>query len=510
MKKLISVLIALVMVFGIGAVAFAENQTTVPDGYIGIYTAEDLNNIRNNLSGKYILMNDIDLSVYENWEPIGDMDTPFTGELDGNGYIINSLKITTVSETTSGYVGLFGVTNEASLRDLTMIDGNISISKETSPNVYSVSVGMVTGLDIEPKVLLCNSISAGVINVAEFDEINIGGFAGKTKGFCGFVDCVNYSNIKVLASQNTSIINVAGISAEKEYRTVNSVSIIRCANYGDLLINNEMCEDSAETVVSGITNKHQAEDSIKNCYNRGIVSVSDSIGRIDTAGLVGKVCNEAKNCYNSGAIMMPSDANNGAYAVCGNIDGLPSLQFGGFGEVYVQNCYYINKDLSPYSYNSQSNADKYVENVKLLTEDEMKNQESFVGFDFENVWKMEENGYPVLKNQPTVTIKENIELVEGDVYGDKVIANEWVSTNPDVATVNENSEIIAVGVGEATITVKIAYGYTEEITVNVIGEVEEPEPDKSLFEKIVDFIKNLFERILTLFRYFFSFRPMGN
>lgn len=35
----------------------------VPEGYTGVYTIDDLYAIRNNLSGKYILMNDIDLSA---------------------------------------------------------------------------------------------------------------------------------------------------------------------------------------------------------------------------------------------------------------------------------------------------------------------------------------------------------------------------------------------------------------------------------------------------------------
>ena len=70
LKRILPIILAIILSFGVCTVAFAENQTTVPDGYIGIYTAEDLYNIRNNLSGKYILMNDIDLSVYENWEPM--------------------------------------------------------------------------------------------------------------------------------------------------------------------------------------------------------------------------------------------------------------------------------------------------------------------------------------------------------------------------------------------------------------------------------------------------------
>lgn len=36
--------------------------TIIPEGYIGIYDIADLYGIRNNLTGKYILMNDIDMS----------------------------------------------------------------------------------------------------------------------------------------------------------------------------------------------------------------------------------------------------------------------------------------------------------------------------------------------------------------------------------------------------------------------------------------------------------------
>jgi len=41
--------------------------TTAPDGFTEIRTAQQLSNIRNDLSSKYILMNDIDLSSGGNW-----------------------------------------------------------------------------------------------------------------------------------------------------------------------------------------------------------------------------------------------------------------------------------------------------------------------------------------------------------------------------------------------------------------------------------------------------------
>ena len=81
-------------------------EEAIRQGYTIIKTADELQAINNNLSGKYILMNDIDLSGID-WEPIGDMSsggTYFTGEFNGNGYVINNL---TINEPSGYYIGLF-------------------------------------------------------------------------------------------------------------------------------------------------------------------------------------------------------------------------------------------------------------------------------------------------------------------------------------------------------------------------------------------------------------------
>ena len=74
------------------------------DDPIQITTTAEFNAIRNDLSGHYILANDIDLSGFSNFEPIGrfeplldapeDEETPklelaFTGVFDGNGHTIS-------------------------------------------------------------------------------------------------------------------------------------------------------------------------------------------------------------------------------------------------------------------------------------------------------------------------------------------------------------------------------------------------------------------------------------
>lgn len=65
-QKASSIILTFILCFGVLTIAFADETAEVPEGYTPIYTTEDLFNIRNDLAGKYILMDDIDLSVYEN------------------------------------------------------------------------------------------------------------------------------------------------------------------------------------------------------------------------------------------------------------------------------------------------------------------------------------------------------------------------------------------------------------------------------------------------------------
>ena len=64
---------------------------------IEVATAADLNNVRNNLSGDYIQVANIDLSGYGSWTPIGEYDPVggnwFTGTYNGGGYTISNLNV---------------------------------------------------------------------------------------------------------------------------------------------------------------------------------------------------------------------------------------------------------------------------------------------------------------------------------------------------------------------------------------------------------------------------------
>lgn len=78
----------------------SERQETVPEGWVGIYTVEDLDSIRNDLDGQYILMNDLTFADGDApFTPIGSRQEPFTGQFDGNGHVIRGLVIEVEQET---------------------------------------------------------------------------------------------------------------------------------------------------------------------------------------------------------------------------------------------------------------------------------------------------------------------------------------------------------------------------------------------------------------------------
>ena len=60
--------------------------------------------MHDDLSGKYILINDIDLEGYD-WAPVGVSGNSFTGELNGNGFVIRNLEIDNPTEDRQGLFG---------------------------------------------------------------------------------------------------------------------------------------------------------------------------------------------------------------------------------------------------------------------------------------------------------------------------------------------------------------------------------------------------------------------
>ena len=145
----------------------------IAQGYTIITTADELQAMQDNLSGKYILMNNIDLEGYD-WAPVGTTANPFLGEFNGNGYVISNLKIIRPDEND---LGVFGYTGTSSISNLGL--ENIEINGKdhcgslvgqgggTVKNCYSTNavisgrylIGGLIGWDFTNSIRFCYSNS---------------------------------------------------------------------------------------------------------------------------------------------------------------------------------------------------------------------------------------------------------------------------------------------------------------------------------------------------------------
>ena len=124
--------------------------------YSPVSTAAELDAVRNNLAGNYLLLADVDISSYSDWTPIGDDTTPFTGLFCGSGYAVKNLTIDGNSFS-ENYLGLFGYIQNGTVRNLGLTDVNIDVGNDyvgglagyvDATTVFgSYATGSVTGDD---------------------------------------------------------------------------------------------------------------------------------------------------------------------------------------------------------------------------------------------------------------------------------------------------------------------------------------------------------------------------
>lgn len=267
----------------------------VAQGYTLIKTAADLDNIRNNLSGKYILMNDIDLSSYSNWVPIGN-GSAFTGELNGNGYVIRNM---TINNTTEWQVGLFAGTDGATISNLGIENSYISSEYHDSSQVM---IGVLAGVAVSSQISNCYTTGSirSIVNGTLDNDI-----AGGLIGVTAMSNVQNsYSDVDISGSPISGAGGLIGFGYAYD-------TITNCYASGNVYGNN---------VAGGLISAAHAA-TISNCYATGRVtythstSVSSSIG-----GLIGDTPSGATdptiiNSYYNMDTTGQSDSNLGSQGV---------------------------------------------------------------------------------------------------------------------------------------------------------------------------------------------------
>ncbi|MBU2067457.1 MAG: filamentous hemagglutinin N-terminal domain-containing protein, partial [Gammaproteobacteria bacterium] len=167
-----------------------KGSTGAVISYTVVNDAAALQAMNNNLAGNYAVGSNIDLSSINNWVPVGNGSSSFSGQFAGLGHTLSNL---TISRSSEEYVGLFGRANNSVIRDIGLVGGNVTGAKfggglagsndngATISNAYASGVEVMTSGDYVGG-LVGNNYGGRIINAYATGSVsgneNVGGLAG--------------------------------------------------------------------------------------------------------------------------------------------------------------------------------------------------------------------------------------------------------------------------------------------------------------------------------------------
>ena len=353
---------------------FAHGDGTVADPY-KIYTAKQLNHVRQHLNKSFILMTDINLAGWnaaetdtgnaqtdgKGWEPIGNNSTStsasrFTGSFDGAGHKITGLWI---NRESTDYVGLFGY-----------IGAGGSVSglgvKESAAGISgNGNVGGIAGYN---QGTIANCYNTGAVS----GNYSVGGVAGFNYG-----TIQNCYNTGAVGGNGNNVGGVAGW---------NNRTITNCYNTGAV---------TGTGNVGGVAGVNGSGSTIQNCYNTGAVSGNgNNVGGV--AGFNGG--GTIANCYNTGAVSgnsyyvggvagyndsgtIQNCYNTGAVSGYSNVGGVA-----GYSNNTIANCYYNTENYTGNAIGGEGGSVSNVEGLntaKMTGINALNNMNGFT----DTVWK---------------------------------------------------------------------------------------------------------------------------
>lgn len=253
----------------------AENEYGQAFSYVGlrmpretavtpVYTAEDLDDIRHDLSGHYVLMDDIDMSGVDDWTSIGTESYPFTGVFDGGGHEITGFHAP--AEIPEGaYFALFGYVKNAELRNAIFREPVITPVVPARDLGVLLNCSPLAGLVMDSLVENCGSFG-GLVSPSD-------GLAGGLLGGTGnsiVLGCFNSTDV-ICNMVNRYLPNTGGVM---EGSTRGYIS--HCANEGEV---------KGDHLTGGIAG-HSGSSDIRRCINSGYIWGSTIVGAVPAGGII--------------------------------------------------------------------------------------------------------------------------------------------------------------------------------------------------------------------------------
>jgi YVTN family beta-propeller protein len=329
--------------------------TIAGNPYTVINSIAALQNMGSGLTGRYVLGSNIDASATSGWNsgagfaPVGDSGTQFTGIFDGLNHIITGL---TINRPSTDYVGLFGYTNGATIRNAGMVGGNVT------GNSY---VGGLVGYNYGASSIT-NSYNTGSVT----GNLEVGGLVG-VNGLVGGSSASSIINSYSTGSVNGSAYRIGGLVG---------------GNWGGAINN---------SYATGSVNGNDWEAGGLVGGNRGVISNSYATGsvygRLSAGGLAGL----------NGVSLDPGVTITNSYSTgsvtCGAVDvgGLV-----GWNSSTITNSYWDKEK----SGRSNCFVGSGGGTCTGQTTPEMMTQANFSGWDFADTWWMSEgNSRPFLRSE---------------------------------------------------------------------------------------------------------------
>lgn len=333
---------------------------------IRLSSIKDLQKIGNDpaypLNGNYELANDIDASDTVNWNggrgfsPIGDFYNSFTGNFDGKGHKITGLYI---NRPNMDYVGLFG--------SIDVCSEVKNIGLENIKILGDWYVGGLVGWN-------CGTVSGCYSTGSVSGRYDVGGLVGWNEG--------TVSNCYSTGSVSGIVYYVGGLAGENWGTVTGCYSTGSVSGVGD---------------VGGLVG-YNWFGTVSGCYSTGSVSGGNRVG-----GLVGKNYGTVSNSFAMGAVT-GSNYVGGliGHLYCGNVINTYSTgligssgdNIGGLiGYIKTSN----NSTVTSSYWDTQTSGMTTSAGGEGKTTAQMKQQSTFIDWDFMNIWGIiENNTYPYL------------------------------------------------------------------------------------------------------------------
>jgi len=370
-----------------GNVFYVKTPSSGNISFTTIATAAELDNVRNNPTGNYLLIADIDLSAYSSWTSIG-VASSFDGVFNGNGHIIRNLEITGTNSDDYSY-GLFGTVG-GGISSLGVTDLNITVARSLND---SFCVGGLTGFN-SGQITNCYATGSVTVNGSNGGgELSYGGLVGNNVG--GITNC------------NTSIsvtVNMNGWSYVGGLTGFNSGQITYCYARGPVVVNESM-------FVGGLTG-YEYMGILRNCYATGSVTVTTNTTESSyVGGLAGSISNGVTDCYATGAVKVTANGSGDVYVggFTGFCSGPKNCYATGLVTVTGPGPLHIGGFMGPNNFADATNcffdttttgiSGSTIPGVYPVSDTAMKLQPTFTGWDFSTVWSIDplvNNGYPYL------------------------------------------------------------------------------------------------------------------